>query len=104
MSQPGGGEELLSGAWKAPGGLIRVDAHVSHGRLHHVRITGDFFIYPDSALEELEGALDGMPLERLALETAVGTVLSRSDVEAVGFGPEDVVNAILGTGQRLDIP
>jgi lipoate-protein ligase A len=90
------GIEMLTGAWKAPGGLISVQARVTEGSLLDIRITGDFFLYPHEALEELEKALSGIPLDRLALEDAATTVLGRPGVEPMGFGPSDVVNAILG--------
>jgi lipoate-protein ligase A len=90
------GIEVLSGAWKAPGGLIRADFRASEGLLIEVRLTGDFFLYPQDALEELERALSGVRLTRSDLMSATAEVMDRSEVEAVGFGPEDVVNAILG--------
>jgi lipoate-protein ligase A len=90
------GVELVSGAWKAPGGLVRADATVRDGRLEGVELTGDFFIFPHEALEELEAALGGVEMERAAVERAAATVLERPDVEALGVGPKDVANALLG--------
>lgn len=89
-------ERTLSGAWKARGGLVRAEAILEGGTLSTVRITGDFFIYPPEALEDLERALEGKAAERHAIEEAAATVLDRDDVEAVGFGSSDVANALLG--------
>jgi lipoate-protein ligase A len=55
------GVELVSGAWKAPGGLVRADATVRDGALEGVELSGDFFIFPHEALEGLESALAGDP-------------------------------------------
>ncbi len=90
------GVELVSGAWKAPGGLVRADATVKDGRLEGVELTGDFFIFPHEALEELESALGGVDLERATVERAAAAVLGRPGVEALGMGPLDVANALLG--------
>jgi len=94
------GVELVSGAWKAPGGLVRADATLRDGRLEGVEVTGDFFIFPHEALEELESALAGAPLEREGVERAAASVLARPDVEALGFGPADIANALLGPPQQ----
>ena len=90
------GVELVSGAWKAPGGLVRADATVRDGRLEGVELTGDFFIFPHEALEELESALGGAEMVRAAVERAAATVLGRPDVEALGVGAQDVASALLG--------
>jgi len=90
------GVELVSGAWKAPGGLVRADATLRDGRLEGVEVTGDFFIFPHEALEELEAALAGAPFEREGVERAAATVLGRADVEALGLGPADIASALLG--------
>ena len=90
------GVELVSGAWKAPGGLVRADATLRDGRLEGVELTGDFFIFPHEALEELEAVLAGAPFERGGVERAAATVLARADVEALGLGPADIANALLG--------
>ena len=87
---------MPTGAWKAPGGLISIQARVKEGILLDIRVTGDFFLYPHEALEELERTLSGTPLDRMALEGAATTVLARHGVEPLGFGPRDVANAILG--------
>ena len=89
-------DRRLSGSWKALGGLVRAEAAVEGGTLSGVRITGDFFVFPPKAVEELERALEGVAVERGALEAAASSVLDRVDVEAVGLGPRYVANAFLG--------
>jgi hypothetical protein len=88
--------ERIGCSWKSAGGLITAEAWVAEGKLRSVRITGDFFIFPHEAIHDIEGALADLPLHRDTLIGAVASVLSEGGVEAVGFGPVDIVNAILG--------
>jgi lipoate-protein ligase A len=46
---------------KAPGGLIRADFEVKDGRFSNVRLSGDFFCYPEEAISWLESSLEGQP-------------------------------------------
>lgn len=50
------------GEYKVPGGkLVVADVDVTDGRLANVRISGDFFLEPDDALERIDAALTGRP-------------------------------------------
>ncbi|HET8615716.1 MAG TPA: biotin/lipoate A/B protein ligase family protein [Actinomycetales bacterium] len=52
----------MRGEYKVPGGkLVAVDLEVEEGHLAHVRVSGDFFLEPGSALEEIDAALNGLP-------------------------------------------
>ncbi len=62
--------ELLHGEYKIPGGkLVAVDLRVDEGHLADVRVSGDFFLDPDEALEVIDGAVEG-----LSSATAVGEI------------------------------
>jgi hypothetical protein len=98
MRPPACGIEPISGAWKASGGLLRVDAKATDGIILEVRVTGDFFVYPRVAVDELEGAMAGVPLDRGATVEAAASVLEREDVEAVGFTSEDLARAFFYEG------
>jgi lipoate-protein ligase A len=84
------------GEYKVPGGkLVVADFDVIDGKLAGVRITGDFFLYPDSALAEINAALEAASV---AAGPEVWSRLIRdrlpADVEMLGFGPDDVATAI----------
>ncbi|MFA7437373.1 biotin--protein ligase [Castellaniella sp.] len=52
------------GEYKIPGGkLVVVDLQVLDGRLHGVRISGDFFLEPPEALDAINQALNGLPAD-----------------------------------------
>ncbi|ARK05000.1 lipoate--protein ligase [Cellulosimicrobium sp. TH-20] len=86
----------MRGEYKVPGGkLVAVDVEVEAGRLARVAVSGDFFLEPDGALEDIDGALTGMPETATVaqLASAVQAALG-PDVTMVGFSPEAVAIAV----------
>ncbi|GAA4073262.1 MULTISPECIES: lipoate--protein ligase family protein [Actinomadura] len=84
----------MHGEYKAPGGkLVVVDLDVTDGRLRDVRVSGDFFLEPDEALEEINRAIDGLPAAAEARDIAArvqarlpeGTVMLGLSAEAVAI-------------------
>ncbi|GIJ00537.1 lipoate-protein ligase A [Sediminihabitans luteus] len=86
----------MRGEYKVPGGkLVAVDVETEDGRLSRVAVSGDFFLEPDDALEDIDGALLGMPESAnvAQLAGAVESVLG-DHVTMVGFTPEAVAIAV----------
>jgi lipoate-protein ligase A len=84
----------VHGEYKVPGGkLVVVDFDVEAGRLRNARVSGDFFLEPDEALESIRAALDGLPTHleardiaaRVDARTPPGTVMLGFSAEAVGI-------------------
>ncbi|GAU67217.1 putative lipoate-protein ligase [Streptomyces sp. NBRC 110611] len=82
------------GEYKVPGGkLVVVDLDVVDGALRGVRVAGDFFLEPDEALDDINGALEGAPADtdarglaaRIDAALPAGTVLFGFSSEAVGI-------------------
>jgi len=65
------------------------------GRLADVHISGDFFIYPRSALSKLEQALEGAPMEAEVLTEVVREFYFREGVETPGITPEVLAGVFL---------
>jgi lipoate---protein ligase len=59
-----------------------------------ITITGDFFIYPEEKLDELELNLIGTELQRDAIMNRIEKCLVGS--EPFGFDSQSMTNAILG--------
>ncbi len=52
----------MHGEFKTPGGkLVVVDFNLLDHRLRNVRVSGDFFLYPEEALDAITAALEGLP-------------------------------------------
>jgi hypothetical protein len=81
--------------YKAPKGLIRVEAELDSGVLKEVRITGDFFMVPEDSLPSLERRLRGIRLDHDSVSRAVEEFYS-SGIETPMLGKDDMVKAILG--------
>ncbi|WP_402468880.1 lipoate--protein ligase family protein [Isoptericola aurantiacus] len=95
----------MHGEFKVPGGkLVAVDLVVDDDRLARVRLSGDFFLEPDDALEVIDRALTGVPastptgeLTRVvteALEEAERTGALAGPVAMVGFDARAVAVAV----------
>jgi len=81
--------------FKVPGGkLIVAETRVERGRLARVKITGDFFMHPEESIEELEGALAGLPAERGSLEKAVKVFFGIRSVDLIGVSPGDFIHVL----------
>ncbi|MDQ3840335.1 MAG: hypothetical protein M3297_13835 [Thermoproteota archaeon] len=71
------------------------DEHQENIRtISSIKITGDFFLYPEETLEDLEAKLIGTKLEKTELEKTIEECLEKS--EAFGFDSESISQAILG--------
>ncbi|WP_339951242.1 biotin/lipoate A/B protein ligase family protein [uncultured Albimonas sp.] len=86
----------LHGEYKVVGGkLVIADLAVREGRLAQVRVSGDFFLEPDEALDDILAALEGLPadasVERLAAAIRAGL---RPEAALVGFSPEAIAIAV----------
>ncbi len=84
----------LHGEYKVPGGkLVVVDLEVANGRFANVSLSGDFFLEPDEALQDINRALTGLPDKSTAADIAAavtadlpeGAVLFGFSAEAVAI-------------------
>jgi lipoate---protein ligase len=62
--------------------------------INSIKITGDFFLYPEENLDKLEVNLIGTKLEKNTIEQKIKECLNYS--EAFGFDSESMTDAILG--------
>ncbi len=86
----------MHGEYKVPGGkLVVVDLDVVDNRITNFRLAGDFFLEPDSALEAINEAVNGIPADSDSawIAAAVKGALP-DDALLLGFSPEAVAIAI----------
>jgi lipoate---protein ligase len=62
--------------------------------INSIKITGDFFLYPEENLDKLEVNLIGTKLEKYTIKQKIDECLNYS--EAFGFNSESMTDAILG--------
>ena len=86
----------MHGEYKVPGGkLVVVDLEIEDDRISRFRLAGDFFLEPDSALDDINAAVNGLPVESdaTAIATAVREALPEG-AQLLGFTPEAVGTAV----------
>jgi len=81
--------------FKAPKGVIKVELELEGETISHISLSGDFFMYPEDALECLEQALVSIKVERGSLLAAVQSFYNSTGTRTPMMGPEHWVEAIL---------
>lgn len=87
----------MHGEFKVPKGkLVVVDLEVEGETLRDVRLSGDFFLYPEEALEPLTASLEGAPAweEEAAYEHLVAEAVP-DGAELLGFSPRAIAVAVV---------
>lgn len=80
--------------------LYSVDVQSEGGRIAKVRISGEFFVYPEELIDTMEGALVGVPLETLPVAQAIAGALFYLQGTLVGIRASDLVAAIVEAGEE----
>ena len=86
----------MHGEYKVPGGkLVVVDLEVRDGRIADFHLAGDFFLEPDTALDDIDAAVNGLPVEAdvTTIAAAVRAALPEG-AQLLGFTPESVGTAV----------
>lgn len=73
---------------------IRLEYDETENTINWITIAGDFFLYPEEALETLEAGLIGTKLDRETLKQEIDNCLKNSEV--YGFDSTSLTEAILG--------
>jgi lipoate-protein ligase A len=86
----------VHGEYKVPGGkLVVVDLEIEDDRIARFRLAGDFFLEPDSALDDIDAAVNGLPAESDATAIAAAVRGALPDgAQLLGFSPEAVGTAV----------
>ncbi len=80
--------------YKAPGGLLRITAEETEGRLNDVVISGDFFMLPMDAISNLEKSLVGARAENGDILEKANKAYSKFKIESPGVTPKDIETAV----------
>ncbi len=85
---------IVAGAFKAPGGLIRVTARLREERIDDISLSGDFTLLPAFALGAIEHSLRGVEIRSESLCTRLTEVYQALHVQSPGIASEDFAHAI----------
>jgi flavin-binding protein dodecin len=86
----------MHGEYKTPGGkLVIVDFDIADQRLTNVRVTGDFFVYPEESFQSLHLGLEGASIE--SSESAIAERVRNAipqGTELLGTSPQGIAIAV----------
>jgi hypothetical protein len=92
----------IIGVKKVKGGkLLKVLVIEEGGTIKEAKISGDFFVYPEEAIDEIEGCLKGADISRV--REVLRDFAKRRTVRTVGFTLEDIAEIIEGRGGRAQL-
>ena len=81
---------------KKPGfKLVKLDLNYKDNKIIDIEIKGDFFLYPEEAIEELEKELIGEKIEKEKLDRKIDNFFDKNDITPYGINSEIIVEAIL---------
>jgi hypothetical protein len=84
--------------YKVPQGKllkISVEYDGKNNIIRDIRITGDFFAYPEEAIELMETKLRNVLMEREQLLEKIRTIISEYNIQFIGVDAEGLTQGIL---------
>lgn len=91
---------IVEGTHKSPGGLIQVICEFQGSILADILISGDFWVYPDSILPQLEQHLRKVDINEVDLESYISSFLKSNNCESPGTSAEDLAKSVLNAYQN----
>jgi len=92
---------LQKSEYKVAGGkLLRVQLSEKDGRIRQVKITGDFFLHPETFIESMEEDLAGQPLDEKKIATFLRSSLELRGAVLLGASPEDFARCIMMAAEK----
>lgn len=88
----------IQSIFKVPQGkLLKIFAEVDESKqiLKSIRITGDFFAYPEESIKELEDLLKETPFTEEDIFETISTFIEDQHVQFIGIDAEGLTDAIM---------
>jgi len=86
---------MQTAIYKVPNGkLLKIFFELKDNKIVEIKITGDFFIYPEEKISELENAIRNEILEEKSLIKKLQEVIEKEKIELFGVSAESIVKAI----------
>ncbi|MBS1266071.1 MAG: Lipoate-protein ligase A subunit 2 [Candidatus Woesearchaeota archaeon] len=80
------------------GKLLRVEYTKNKNRIDHIKITGDFFIYPEKAIYHIEQIILESNLNEL--ECKLNQYINKNKIKLIGFKVSDLVDIFKATNNK----
>jgi lipoate-protein ligase A len=87
---------ISKSVYKIPEGkLVKICLEHDNKKINAVKISGDFFLYPENGLEAIENSLKGKKLSKECIVREVNEVIKKNSLELFGLSAEGIADAIL---------
>jgi len=84
--------------YKVPNGkLLKIflDYNIENKLINNIRITGDFFAYPEESIDVIEKKLKDTSLTKEDLLEKINSVIKKYNIKFIGLDAESLVEGIL---------
>ncbi len=84
--------------YKVPNGkLLKIflDYNEKNNLINDISVTGDFFAYPEEAIEIIEEKLRSTKLDKKILLERISSIINDGDIEFIGLNAEGLTQGIL---------
>ena len=82
--------------YKIPNGkLLKISLRYINNFISEIRIMGDFFAYPEEAIEVMEKELINSSLNRESLLNKINSVIKENNIEFIGLNAEGLTDGIM---------
>jgi hypothetical protein len=82
--------------YKIPNGkLLKISLNYTNNVISEIRIMGDFFAYPEEAIEIIEDELKNFSLNRESLLNKINSVIKDNNIEFIGLNAEGLTDGIM---------
>ena len=84
--------------YKVPNGkLLKIflEFNEKNNSIKNINITGDFFAYPEEAIETMENELKNTLLKREILLGKINSIIKENNIEFIGLNAEGLTEGIL---------
>ena len=82
--------------YKASGGkMIRITLDHTANKIQNIKITGDFFLYPEETIDEMEKELRELPINEERILQRLKDTVRRHKITFVGINEKSLTRAIM---------
>ncbi len=88
---------MISVDYKAIGEkLLRVDVDFRRNKIREVKISGDFFLYPEDVIIKIERKLKGKRVDDgfKTVKETIQKIINEENVQMIGLSVDSIVNAL----------
>jgi len=87
--------KIKQGIHKSKGGLIRSFVTIENSIIKDIRISGDFFLFPEEAIFKIIEQLKGTPAKREEIQKNIEETYEKENIQSPGTAPSDFTESIM---------